>query len=1040
MSLVHLLYLAVTGAFFGFGCVAAYYHSRGSREANRYLKAASALLAESGEAEEFNKESQFGMHGRRRTSRCVSLPPHGAIRAVDGGFIRGYRVEMQASLMREQPQVEDTYNRFGQLLAAEKPAGTISQWRFAHHRERGEVLRAHLDAAGDETNTYAPARALHEHDLGFYAGLVEQGHYRRPSESFWVYVPTKHFKDEGQNHLTGIVRRWLKLGGLSSGWSGVRESFRSGTDGLVRRMLEYEMECYEDAERVFRMIESASPLRLERLSHEETWNALYMGHNENATMPPLPPSSPYVDIRDILCGDTIEGTGWYLLHGSTPVAVVTLFAPPEPGSYAGIMRNLTNNPGLSCRYTIVAECQQLDKRKAKKGLKSRESRILKVKKKGGQPKLDADDIRALEDIRAVERDLTNSGEALTRLRFFAVIYGDQARTQPELRKSVKQLEKDCERFIAAVRRAMPGADARREEPAALRAIYHGTLVGEMNPKRKTGREIEEVSDSIAGMIPAEASWGGIPGGHHLVSTVSGELITLNFFRNKYTTSPTVLVIANSGGGKSVFLARCAKDVLAAEPHARVRVVDFGESLGPLVDVVGGRHIRFTLDEVRAINVWDFPGIELGDPALVDEAQVTLVVEELLILSRTDPSTETGALRESIIRKLVKLVYEDEVPRNQPDWPRHEPTHSHFLNKLKYFPFEHPKHREVAQDLMLMLDEYRGHPWLDAPTHEDYRQDSPLDVYELDSLDVFPRDIKHVIAFRVGARVVRTIGEKIDGELSPTLLIFDEMKKIRDSFPEIMKAINKGARQGRKENVVTMLGTQAYEHLDMLPDITANAGAKVIGKQIGNFERMVKDFGWPAGAARTISGIRNVKGSHAQFVVSFGSGDDQQLELVQLDLSSTLLWTLTSDPVEKNARARVSRLLPHWSTWEVVSWLSAFYPRGLVFAGRTQIDDGLLPQDEIARLDPDEERLWEEEHAELAGRVEYASLKPGGPLLDEEAQGELFDVMEGFFAEHGVAREGAGFRRPNEDEAAMIDIPGVVIREAEEDRAAGQFVN
>src|SRR5262249_54488099 len=90
---------------------------------------------------------------------------------------------------------------------------------------------------------------------------------------------------------------------------------------------------------------------------------------------------------------------------------------------------------------------------------------------------------------------------------------------------------------------------------------------------------------------------------------------------------------------------------------------------------------------------------------------------------------------------------------------------------------------------------RGHQWIDAPTHPDFAAESSYDVYELDSLDNFPQDIREALAGRVASRVVRSIGQlKEDGTRTPTLLAFDEVWKIRDKYPRILDVIKRGARQ------------------------------------------------------------------------------------------------------------------------------------------------------------------------------------------------------------------------------------------------------
>ena len=91
----------------------------------------------------------------------------------------------------------------------------------------------------------------------------------------------------------------------------------------------------------------------------------------------------------------------------------------------------------------------------------------------------------------------------------------------------------------------------------------------------------------------------------------------------------------------------------------------------------------------------------------------------------------------------------------------------------------------------------------------------------------------------------------------------------------------------------------------------------------------------------ISVITNVAGSHAQFLLVQGSGEDKIVQLVQCDLSPVELWTFTTNPDERNARARVQTLCPHLSLANVITWLAAHYPVGLTGAGLVEIDETLV---------------------------------------------------------------------------------------------------
>jgi type IV secretory pathway VirB4 component len=155
-------------------------------------------------------------------------------------------------------------------------------------------------------------------------------------------------------------------------------------------------------------------------------------------------------------------------------------------------------------------------------------------------------------------------------------------------------------------------------------------------------------------------------------------------------------------------------------------------------------------------------------------------------------------------------------------------------------------------------------------------------------------VRESLAYRAAARVLRAIGQlNDDGTRSPTLLAFDEVWKIKDKYPRILEVIKRGARTGGKENVVTTLATQAYEDLSSLPDIAKTAGVKIIGKQVGDYTKLVEDSGLAPQAAAAISVINNVAGSHAQFLLVLGSGEDKIVQMIQCDLSPVELWTFTT---------------------------------------------------------------------------------------------------------------------------------------------------
>lgn len=889
--------------------------------------------------------------GKPRASSIIGMW-QGCLRHTDGGYTRGYNVPLAATMLAHEHVIDSRYNRIGRMLAVPKPPGTVISFRLSNDADLGQAIYEHERDRAPVEATHPLARRMQDYGLEFYAGLAAGSSFRRSALTCWVRVPAKHDRDDSSHGLAAAVPTLfteLRKGGVAEvGRAVSRASAVGGTDKLTRRLMRDEQEAFASAEKIFRLVEREVRLEMKRMTEDETFDRIYLGHRQNALSTPRLNREAMFDIHGHLCGESIDSGGWYLMHGSFPVAVISLFTPPQPVIDATMTRFLTAHPNLNFRHTVVAEFVYLDRAVAKKKLDKRIRQIQRsAVRPNGASELTPEGARALGELNQVRDSLTSPVEALVQGRVYALVYGQRAETRAELRSSLQTLEENCERLISTFR-LIPGADAEREEPAALRMLYPKMIVGEADA-RATDREIEEMANSVACFVPTESAWAGSRGPHSIHQTTTGRILPLNLFDTNITPQPVVLVIGGSGSGKSVLMARTACDVLATMPKARVRVIDFSEMFRPLIEMIGGRQLRFVPGEPRTINIWDYPGLELSE--MPDEAQVSLVVGDILTQARVRGDDERAEMAEKIIETVVKDVYQMEVPRNRAAMPKHEPTLSHFLNTLRSYPWKSTKIKDRAEALLLSLEVYRDHPWLDAPTHPDYAAHSPLDVYECDSLYAFSKDVRASMGYRVSAWVTRSIGEKMpDGTLSPTLLIFDEAHKYKTDHPEMFYPLNKGARQGRTNNVVTMIGTHAYEDLDAIYGVIKNAGTKIIGTQTGDFSKLAEDTNLSAAAIDAVRAITNVEGLHAQYVLSIGDGNKQVVEMIQSDLSPIELWTYTSKSYEKDARVGLKLLRPEWSALERMTWLAEHYPRGLAYTGRTEIDERLLK-----RVEPSNEQ-------------------------------------------------------------------------------------
>jgi hypothetical protein len=889
--------------------------------------------------------------GRKRESSITGIV--GALlRHTDGSYTKAYHVELNNTIFQPEHLIESRIDELARLLASTKPPDTVIQFRLSTQPDLGRAIQRHIRTK-DDLNNDPLANILHTQGVLYYQDAAQGGAFRDHTLSVWVRVPVKHRNDESQRGLGTFfpsLKREMAARGKFGFAAALLTTLRQTTvSSLVRRTVADEKHSIEEARKTFRQIEHQSPLKLAAFSRQELWEAVYLGHRQNSRSVPTLPQVPGCDIRDYLCLETISGDSDFVMHGNYPAAIISLFVPPQPNIFADCMRVLTTNSGLSFRHTIVTEYVYLDQTKVRKRIDKRIRQVNRANRTGKHGSFEAR--KAMGQLSHVREEITGDTQAIVKARFYAIVYGNAATTKEELHRSLRDLDQYCEQVITAIRQ-IPGAEADREEPAALRAVYLRSLTGELD-KSDTGREILETTASLAPLTPTESAWTGSPRPHTICSTPTGHLVGLDLYDRNLVTSPLCLLIAQPRAGKSVFMCRMITDVLATKTNARVRAIDYGKSLEPLVEVLEGRYLRF--DHVdgqpaRTINTWDYPGLEHG--IMPDDLQISFVVSDLMHLARTEDT-----VCENILLMLVKEVYKNQVARNLPGRPKVEPRLSNLLDLLRILPFDHDIAKNNGEAMFIALDSFRNDPWIDAPTHPDFLvQNSRLDVYEIDSLGNLPERVRQSMAYRIAAHVMRSIGQtNPDGTRSPLLLAFDEMWEIVRRYPLILEVIERAARTGGKENAVTLLASHAYEDFTGSPEmpnqigvtLAKTAGVKLIGKQAGDYSRLISETKLPPAAQSGIHGIKNVAGEYAEFLAVVGTGQDQVIEMVKVDLSPTELWTFTTNPDERNARARVAALRPDWPMAVTVGALAMYYPRGLTAQSLTEIDESLFANTEIA---------------------------------------------------------------------------------------------
>ena len=971
MILYTIVGLTLGALALGFGIGLAFRLLRFGREARRALNS-SVSRANAQQATETGKASEgenavFDFASRRRSSRpngarrttsIHGITQTGLLRHTDGGYTKAYRVEMENTLYADSLAVDRKRNAVGEMLASLRVPNVVVQFRYAVHPDRGEALHRNLKVRCQDKHTYMPARVLNTIALAHTDEMARERAYQRGTLTMWIRVPARHANDPSRARMSAlvaflpaVVREVCRRGMLNWSVAVARAWTRTNRDRLTRRTAADEQEAMQGAMQTFAGLEHMCPLRITPFSREELWEAVYLGHRRNEHAAPRLSEVEGADLREHLCGEDIRGDGEFLLHGRSPVAIVSLFRPPTPIVTADMMRFLTNNANLVCEHTTITEFITLDQERAKTDLKNQHKDLSRAEaattRRSSDPEADDPDSHAARgDIKNLRKEMSGGRSTLISARVLTVVYADAARNRDELRVSLDQLDAHCRQVTSAYGK-LSGANPGREHPEGLRALYPNAIAGELSAEL-TGRECKEIAGSLARLVPLEAPSVGSRRPHTVVSTPSRYLTGIDLYDRTEITSPVGVLVAGSGGGKSVLLMKMLVGMLDTIPKLRAKVCDYGGSCEPLVKAMHGRHLFFCPQHKRTINVWDYEGLQ--ERVAPTELQLSYVVQDALILAGLTREDKDYKFAKSILFKGVRQVYQNELPRNRPGRPKHEPRLAHLVDWLRTNKEDDAEADACSTRLRIALEAFVGDPFIDAPTHPDFTQDSRLDVYELKSLESFSEIVQESLALRIVARVIQSEGKREpDGTRTKMALVFDELWQILAKYPVITDIINRYARTGRKEGVFTLLATQAFEDIAGTPlapnkighALLSNVGVKFIGLQNSKFDDMAHKFDLTPATVSAIDDIRNSPGEFSQFVGIWGSGTRQRVEKFQLELTPLELWSFTSDEVERNARTRVEYLCPEWTQMQVHIWLAEYYPQGLVNKGLTEIDEDLL---------------------------------------------------------------------------------------------------
>ncbi|HMM79232.1 MAG TPA: hypothetical protein PKC65_04330 [Pyrinomonadaceae bacterium] len=885
----------------------------------------------------------MGESGRLLPTEILGLEGN-IIRYRDGSFGKAFLFEPANTLYDDGRLTEQRIEDLKTILKFDKPPNTIIQFRFINSPDTGEVLRDHLQSR-DEGASDPIAGVLHATNLSLHEEAIRSGCVMRQTATVWIRVPVKDPGDKGvlSSFLPSLLRD-AKENGIAYFLRVPILRIRNSVGELaVEREMRVEAACRSKTLRVFQSFEANFPkgLQLREMTRSEVFEALFISHRREHMSAPVLSNSRFTDIRRYLCSTNLESTRQqFVRHNGTPASLVSLKSLPNGFVTADVMRYLTATRNLCFPHEIVVDLMINEKQAAKKDLQKRIDRIEGSRNTWlGFRNLKKDAVVIKSDLENLLEQVEADNEEICRLRMNVIVFAERSKGAKESHRQLEVLDDRCDAVVSAIRKKI-GADAVREDAVRQRALYPRMLSGELSLKR-TGQELTETADSVIVFVPTETSWRGSKRPHSIFTTPNGQMFGLDLYDRALIKSPTVIVTAASGEGKSFLASMLITDIRAHRGNVKVRVMDYRHSFKPICRLFGGRHIEFTEKDPKPINIWNYPGIENGVPP--SKRQLAMVLTDILILSKTP---KTDAITSAIASTVIDEVYKMALARNGYGRPKFQPTLGHFLDILKSYHWKAGEERQ-ANELYLKLNIHRKDLWLNAPTHPAYDEASMFDVFELSGISSLDEKIRESVGFRISAQIMQEIGEEnSQNQKTPILFLCDEMREINRHFPAIQELIAEATVTGRKEGLVTVLFSQAYEHFTGTaeqPNITGidlvkNSGVKMVGKQIGGFERLADDCELAPETISAIRGIRNQYGRFTQWVFVIGSGVDKIVQMAEIHLSPAMLWANTNDTNEANARRLVESLRPDLPLDVIVTWLADKYPQGLTSIGLTSLSD------------------------------------------------------------------------------------------------------
>src|SRR6266436_1767045 len=180
--------------------------------------------------------------GRRRDSSIVGIY-RDALRHKDGSLTVAYNVEAPATMFAADALVDIRYDDLARMLAFEKPAGTLVQFRYSTIPDPGYAIINVISSRADQ-GTHTLASLLQASNLEYIESGAKLVAYRRSVLTMWVRVPPKKRTNSTLSALADFnqaLRNEIQTNGFFAALRNLPTTYsRTADDAVVRRTLEDE--------------------------------------------------------------------------------------------------------------------------------------------------------------------------------------------------------------------------------------------------------------------------------------------------------------------------------------------------------------------------------------------------------------------------------------------------------------------------------------------------------------------------------------------------------------------------------------------------------------------------------------------------------------------------------------------------------------------------------------------------------------------------------------------------------------------------------